>query len=57
MSLLNTLFSDESGLSYTEYLILTILVGLSLVGTSVLFINALRAYLKRIFFIVSLPIP
>lgn len=51
------IIKDEKALSYTEYLILTIFVGLSLVGTSALFIRALREYLKRIFFIVSLPIP
>jgi len=51
------LIRDEKALAYTEYIILSLLVGLSLVGISALFIRALAAYLKRIYFIVSLPIP
>jgi Flp pilus assembly pilin Flp len=51
------LWGDEDGATLAEYALLTAFVGLAAFVILKLFPAAIRAYLSRIYFVVSLPIP
>jgi len=50
-------FHDEKGQSVAEYVILVLFIGLSAIVIAQIFPAAIRAYVGRIFFLLSLPIP
>jgi Flp pilus assembly pilin Flp len=57
MQVLVRLMRDEGGQTYTEYLVVTLAIVVAVVGMSRMVVNALVSYLRRIYLIVSLPIP
>ena len=54
---MHRLAADESGQSYTECLIVTLMIAFAFVGMSRVMIDALARYLRRIYLIVTLPVP
>jgi len=57
MSILRRLLSDETAVTYVEYLIVTLFLATVMVGFGRVVTRALSSYLNRIFLIVTLPIP
>lgn len=51
------LLSDESAQTSVEYLVVTVFFVLGLLYVGKVLIGALSQYLKRIYFMVTLPIP
>ena len=54
---LTALATDESGQSYTEYLMVTLMIAFAFVGMSRVMIDALARYLRQVYMIVTLPVP
>jgi len=57
MRTLVRLVRDETAVTYTEYLIVTVFIAGTMVGFSRLVTQALGAYLNRIYLVVALPVP
>ena len=55
--LLRACLVNEDAQAYVEYVIVFLFLALSVIGTMKIFAAALCVYLKRIFYIVSLPLP
>ena len=51
------LLNDEGAQTYLEYVVVTVVVVIGLVFLGRVLIKALGEYLRRIYFIVTLPIP
>lgn len=51
------LLRDEAAVTYTEYLIVTLAIALGAIAASRMIVHALVQYLRRIYWIVTLPIP
>jgi Flp pilus assembly pilin Flp len=51
------LLRDETAVTYTEYLIVTLFIATTMVGFGRVVTRALSSYLNRIFLIVALPVP
>jgi hypothetical protein len=48
---------DETAITYTEYLITTLFLVISVLAASRTIVKGLNLYLRRIYLIVTLPIP
>ena len=56
-SILKTFLHDEKGQTFGEYILAVVFIGLGGIVLLQLFPDAIRAYVKRIYTIVSLPFP
>ncbi len=55
--LLSRLLHDEDGATTAEYALTAVFIGMAALVIFVLFPDAIRAYLDRIYFVVTLPVP